>query len=131
MDGGDGAGEEEGAEAALMDILECGGIDMADAMERFDGNRALYGRLAVRFLDDPHFDALEAAMASGDAEEAYRHAHTLKGTAGNLSFRDLYAAASRLAEALRAGDVAAARALMPPVRESHATVTATLHQLKR
>ena len=114
-----------------MDILECGGIDMADAMERFDGNRALYGRLAARFLDDPHFDALEAAMASGDAEEAYRCAHTLKGTAGNLSFRDLHAAASRLTEALRAGDVAAARALMPPVRDSHATVTATLHPLRR
>ena len=64
-------------------------------------------------------------------EEAYRCAHTLKGTAGNLSFRDLHAAASRLTEALRAGDVAAARALMPPVRESHATVTATLHQLRR
>lgn len=41
------------------------GIDYAEAMERFCGNESLFARIAVKYLDDPHVDALEAAMASG------------------------------------------------------------------
>ena len=44
------------------------GIDYAEAMERFCGNESLFARIAVKYLDDPHVDALEAAMASGDAQ---------------------------------------------------------------
>ena len=62
------------------------GIDYAEAMERFCGNESLFARIAVKYLDDPHVDALEAAMASGDAAAAEREAHSLKGVAGNLSF---------------------------------------------
>ena len=46
------------------------GIDYAEAMERFCGNESLFARIAVKYLDDPHVDALEAAMASGDALRA-------------------------------------------------------------
>lgn len=46
------------------------GIDYAEAMERFCGNESLFARIAVKYLDDPHVDALEAAMASGDAAAA-------------------------------------------------------------
>ena len=66
------------------------GIDYAEAMERFCGNESLFARIAVKYLDDPHVDALEAAMASGDAAAAEREAHSLKGVAGNLSFVRLY-----------------------------------------
>ena len=50
------------------------GIDYAEAMERFCGNESLFARIAVKYLDDPHVDALEAAMASGDAAAAEREA---------------------------------------------------------
>ena len=52
------------------------GIDYAEAMERFCGNESLFARIAVKYLDDPHVDALEAAMASGDAAAAEREAHS-------------------------------------------------------
>lgn len=71
------------------------GIDYAEAMERFCGNESLFARIAVKYLDDPHVDALEAAMASGDAAAAEREAHSLKGVAGNLSFVRLYDLAAR------------------------------------
>lgn len=67
------------------------GIDYAEAMERFGGNEALFVRLASKYANDPHFDRLEAAMASGDTAAAEREAHSLKGVAGNLSFVRLYA----------------------------------------
>lgn len=63
------------------------GIDYAEAMERFCGNESLFARIAVKYLDDPHVDALEAAMASGDAAAAEREAHSLKGVAGKLVVR--------------------------------------------
>lgn len=94
------------------------GIDYAEAMERFCGNESLFARIAVKYLDDPHVDALEAAMASGDAAAAEREAHSLKGVAGNLSFVRLYDLAARVTDALRANDIDSARTLMPDLRES-------------
>ena len=102
------------------------GIDYAEAMERFCGNESLFARIAVKYLDDPHVDALEAAMASGDAAAAEREAHSLKGVAGNLSFVRLYDLAARVTDALRANDIDSARTLMPDLRESHVAVLEAL-----
>lgn len=99
------------------------GIDYAEAMERFCGNESLFARIAVKYLDDPHVDALEAAMASGDAAAAEREAHSLKGVAGNLSFVRLYDLAARVTDALRANDIDSARTLMPrPARKPRCRV---------
>ena len=103
------------------------GIDYAEAMERFCGNESL---IAVKYLDDPHVDALEAAMASGDAAAAEREAHSLKGVAGNLSFVRLYDLAARVTDALRANDIDSARTLMPGLRESHVAVLEALTNLE-
>lgn len=89
------------------------GIDYAEAMERFCGNESLFARIAVKYLDDPHVDALEAAMASGDAAAAEREAHSLKGVAGNLSFVRLYDLAARVTDALRANDIDSAAPSCP------------------
>lgn len=102
------------------------GIDYAEAMERFGGNEALFVRLASKYANDPHFDRLEAAMASGDTAAAEREAHSLKGVAGNLSFVRLYDLAARITDALRADDLDSARALMSELRESHEAVVEAL-----
>ena len=101
-----------------MARLQDYGIDYVEAIERFGGNEGLFARLAVKYLDDPHFDALEAAMAAGDAAAAEREARSLKGVAGNLSFTRLYDVAARVTDALRSGDLEAAQGLMPELRES-------------
>ena len=79
------------------------------AMERFGGNAELYERLALKFLDDTHFAALEQALAGGDVDTAVREAHTLKGVAGNRFVAALYEAASKVNAALREGDLAGRR----------------------
>ncbi|MFR3092616.1 MAG: Hpt domain-containing protein [Eggerthella lenta] len=93
------------------------GIDYAEAMERFCGNESLFARIAVKYLDDPHVDALEAAMASGDAAAAEREAHSLKGVAGNLSFVCLYDLAARVTGTARQR-YRQARTLMPDLRRA-------------
>ncbi len=118
-----------GMMAENAELLERHGIDYAGAIERFGGNAALYERLACKYVNDPHFESLAAALRQGDAETAYHEAHSLKGVAGNLSFADLYQAASALSDVLHDGDLAAARTAFPSVREAHERVIDALVQL--
>ena len=113
------------------ELLAANGVDYAEAMERFGGNKELYKRIALKFLDDSHYAGLRESLERNDVEEAYRNAHALKGVAGNLSFGNLYRSACRITDALRSGDVVAARALMFELDEAHASVTAALMRLKR
>ncbi|WP_080796993.1 Hpt domain-containing protein [Arabiibacter massiliensis] len=105
-------------------------IDYDEAMERFCGNRALYERLALKFLDDPHFEALENALAEGHLDEAHRAAHSLKGVSGNLSFYDLFQAACVISDSLRDGDAATAKEAMPRAREAYAAVMEAVKGLR-
>ena len=50
---------DNGRDGAPLEQRLCArGVDYHDAMRRFDGNEALYRRLAGKFADDPHFPAL-------------------------------------------------------------------------
>ena len=102
--------------AQLADKLRPFGIDYVDAMDRFGDNAELYERLALKYLDDGHLVALQAAM------EAYSQAHALKGVAGNLSFKDLYECAALVSDALYAGEYEAAAKHLPEVERAHALV---------
>lgn len=105
------------------------GINYTEAMERFGGNADLYQRLAIKFLNDPHFSALEEALEEGDADQAFREAHSLKGVAGNLSFSKLYDEACRMSDALRNHDLATAGSLIASMRAAHQSVTTALKMM--
>ena len=64
-------------------------------------SEALVERFTGKFLDDPSFDKLRAAIEAGDVKEAFLAAHTLKGICQNLGFTNLFAPTSELTEALR------------------------------
>ena len=101
--------------AQLADKLRPFGIDYVDAMDRFGDNAELYERLALKYLDDGHLVALQAAMEAKDYSEGYSQAHALKGVAGNLSFKDLYDCATLVSDALYAGEYDAAEKHLPEV----------------
>lgn len=105
------------------------GIDYPLAIERFGGNDELYEKLVFRILDDSHCQALHQKLDEGDAQAAYAEAHKLKGIAGNLSCVALYAAAAKVSEALRNGDLADARADLPEVDTAYQEVMDVLHEL--
>ena len=109
--------------AQLADKLRPFGIDYVDAMDRFGDNAELYERLALKYLDDGHLVALQAAMEAKDYSEGYSQAHALKGVAGNLSFKDLYECASLVSDALYAGEYeASAKQLLEVVRSQGCVV---------
>ena len=61
----------------------------------------LIRRLVVKFLADPSYDRLAAAMEQKDYGEAFRAVHTLKGVSQNLSFDCLSESTHLMTEALR------------------------------
>ncbi len=76
------------------------GADSGSVIRRFS-SEALVRKYLGRFLSDGTYAQLSSAMEAGDAETAFRAAHTLKGLALNLELPPLTAASSELTELLR------------------------------
>lgn len=86
-----------------MTLQECYtavGGDYADVSSRLRTDERI-ARFLLKILDDNSFELLESALAAGNAEEAFRAAHTIKGICLNLSLTRLFHSASALTEALR------------------------------
>ena len=69
---------------------------------------------------------LTGCLERGECEDAFRAAHTLKGSCSNLSADTVHAAARALEIHARVGDLAAARAALPKLQESTAALLGTL-----
>lgn len=94
------------------------GADYEGVVRRLSSD-ALVARFAGKFLQDQSYAQLESAMEQGDTQAAFVAAHTLKGVCQNLGFDNLFAPAFDITEALRAGDMEAARPLFPAVKEQY------------
>ncbi len=77
-------------------------IDLNEGIRLCAGSRALYLRMLSRFKLDPTMARLEAALLREDVQDAFLHAHTLKGLAAQLALPALAAEAAFLCDALRA-----------------------------
>lgn len=106
--------------------LEAGGIDVQSALQRVMGNETLLERLWGKFLDDPQYSLLCAALERGDMEQAAAASHTLKGMCGNLSITPLFRLFTEQTDAVRAGDLALARELMTKIMPAYERVTASI-----
>lgn len=80
-------------------------------------------KFLLRFTDDPSFETLLKAFDEKDWETAFRMAHTMKGSCGNLGLSELGEAASELTEDLRSREPSdAAPALLETVKEKYKVV---------
>ncbi len=77
------------------------------------------------------FDGLSKAAASGDPDAVSRHAHSLKGSSGNIRATALSEAMQRLEALGREGDLDAIRAFLPEARTRFDQVMAYLQQEAR
>jgi len=82
------------------------GIDLVAGVRNMAGNGLLYRKLLLMFrntqADAPQ--RITDAIRAGDFDAAMRHAHTLRGVAGNIGASELQAAAGQLELALKHGD---------------------------
>lgn len=109
----------------LQDCYAALGGDYADVSSRLHSDR-LVQKFLLKYLDDPSFDLLCAAMAEKNCEQAFRAAHTIKGVCQNLSFTRLMESSSRLSDALRHGWTPEAEPLAEQVKADHLAVVAAI-----
>ncbi|MHC1724577.1 MAG: response regulator [Syntrophobacteraceae bacterium] len=92
-----------------VDLIEHPGnrpaIDVAEAVERFGGNEALFFRVLSHFVETyaDLVSELRRELSEGDIEGACVRVHTVKGVAGSLSASALFETAHVVECALRAG----------------------------
>ncbi len=104
-----------------MTLQECYaalGGDYDEVLGRLRSERMIQ-KFVLRFLEDKSYDLLCASMESGNYEEAFRAAHTIKGVCQNLSFTLLGKSSSELSEALRNGYTPEADALVEQVKTEY------------
>lgn len=90
-----------------MTVKECYeqmGADYEGLLSRL-GSEALIKKFAVKFLADGSFQDLKTSLEAGEAEQAFRAAHTLKGICLNLGFDNLYKPSEELTELLRGREI--------------------------
>jgi two-component system, sensor histidine kinase and response regulator len=96
-----------GGEAAEEIFPQIDGLDLAGGLKRLAGNKRLYRNLLVQFAakqGDLHSQIL-AAIDSGHRKVAEGIVHNLKGVAGNIGLKRIFAAAERLELAIHEEDV--------------------------
>jgi two-component system, sensor histidine kinase and response regulator len=108
------------------------GINVADALGRLGLDYGTLERMLVRFADGQGatFQALRAAVASGDSAAAAKHAHAIAGAAGNLGADDLYTAAKALERAGRDGQTDLSQ-LLDDVEARAAVVLRSIDPLRK
>jgi PAS domain S-box-containing protein len=94
--------------------------DRAAALERAAGDAELLAQIIEIYLQETPalLEQLGAFLDAGDAQQAFRSAHTIKGSSANLSAGEVTDAARAVELAARLGDLAAARAAYPRLQSA-------------
>jgi len=84
-------------------LPEIEGVDIEGGLKRVVGNKLLYRKLLLQFAAKQANAPAEvsAAIENGDLKLAERIAHTVKGVAGNVGLRLVFASAEKLEKAIR------------------------------
>ncbi|MCB1773567.1 MAG: PAS domain S-box protein [Gammaproteobacteria bacterium] len=119
------------ASAVARVLSETPGIDFDAGLKRLRGKIDKYTAMLVLFAESRRNAANEirAALADGDRDTAIATAHTVKGTAANLSLVDISEAAAKLNDALRDGATPEASNLL--IDELHAMLKTLADTLDR
>ncbi len=78
------------------------GVNTDEGLARCINNEQFYLMLVGKALNDDGVARLDAAIKSGNLDEGFEAAHSLKGVLGNLSLTPLYDAVVEITELLRA-----------------------------
>lgn len=108
------------------------GINVDGAIARFDGDLEIYLDLLETFLGvgAPDFTALAGQLASGNADEARKQVHKLKGGALTIGADGLAAAAGAFESAVIAGSTGELPALLDAVASISAETFLELETIK-
>ncbi len=103
-EGFDGFGASPNADEDVLPLVR--GVDLAEGLEKVNGNRQLYVQLLGSFREDfaGSAEEIRKLLGHGDPSAAEKLTHTIKGISGNLGAKDLNTAVTALDSALQRGD---------------------------
>ena len=79
------------------------GVDWEELRDRFMGNEDLIAKFMFKFLNDQSMNDLTKYLDEGNAAEAFKAVHTLKGVGANLGLKGFLTPVCELTEILRIG----------------------------
>ena len=93
-------------------------VNREEGIKRVAGNQALFDKLLNRIASDlnKNLDDMAASLNNGDMQALSVQAHTLKGSAGNLSIVYVYEDSMALEHAAKANDAAQAAASLETLK---------------
>ncbi len=94
----------------MLEELNTLGVDTEDGIFRFMNNTELYKRMLTAFAEMIRESRVTAEFDDKDCDGEIEKIHALKGAAGNLSVKPLYAAYTDIVRLLREGNIAQAKA---------------------
>lgn len=102
--------------------------DRAGTLERFGGKEKLLGLVVNSFLADVpmQIQSLSLALKENNPKNAQLHAHSIKGTAGNVGALALQEIARKMEFAAKDNNLEAIKELYPEFKECYKTTTAVL-----
>ncbi len=86
-------------------------------------------KFAGMFTRDESYKTLVQSINDGDAEEAFRAAHTMKGMCQNMAFTRLFQSSHEITEVLRGKDIDGAQKMLEKVTEDYDIVIAGIGKL--
>ena len=99
--------------SSFAEKFTAAGCDYAALSERTFGDEELILQLMQMFLDDDSFLSMHSCMEKGETDNAFRAAHSLKGSCGMLGLSPLFEKMVRITDELRHGELENAKLLYP------------------
>ena len=84
-----------------VENLKAIGVNTDEGLARCMNNEQFYLMLVGKVLNDDSIERLNNAIKSGNLDEGFEIAHSLKGVLGNLSLTPLFDAVVEITELLR------------------------------
>lgn len=103
-----------------------GGINVDSALARMMGSEKMLEKYLGRFPEDKSYAALAVAMTADDEKAAAAAMHTLKSVCGTLGCEKLQEMVVNQEKAIRGGDWAGAKAMMPAIAAEYERICQTL-----
>lgn len=111
----------------IQEMYAAVGGDYSEIISRFKTEDRVI-KFTGMFPRDTSYQLLCSSMESGNIDEAFRAAHTLKGLCANLAFSRLQKSSSEITELLRAHKLDEAKAYLPTVTEHYEQTVAAIKE---
>lgn len=113
---------------SFLEELRDLGVDIDGGLKRLNGNEKLYTRLFGSFLKTLNANLIDPDFDCTDYNDTIEKAHTLKGTAGNLSITPLYEAYTEILGLLRGGKPEEAQEILKKILPVQAEIVACIEK---